>query len=125
MPLDQGFARRVQADHLDTRGTAQLGDDRLERTDRGDIPELRAAQVDPHVARAVAQIEASDAAKKSEALRLLATLKTELGRRESTPTLSADLLDGLTRTARGLEASHPRLAETVGEICRELSSLGI
>jgi len=74
---------------------------------------------------AVAKIEASDAAKKSEALRLLAALKDELGRREESPRLSSGLVDGLERAARGFEASHPRLAETVGEICRELSSLGI
>jgi hypothetical protein len=73
---------------------------------------------------AVAKIEASDAAKKSEALSLLATLKDELGRRDR-PKLSRGLLDELTRTAQDFEASHPRLAETVGEICRELASLGI
>jgi hypothetical protein len=74
---------------------------------------------------AVAKIEASDAAKKDEALRLLATLKEELGGRKEDSRLSTGLLDGLNRTARSLEASHPRLSEAVVEICRELSSLGI
>ena len=48
------------------------------------------------ISDAVAKIEASNAAKKAEALRLLATLKDELGR-EKTPKLSQGLLDGLAR----------------------------
>jgi hypothetical protein len=74
---------------------------------------------------AVAQIEASDAAKKKEALRLLATLKDELDGRENDRKLPRGLVAGLERTAHALEASHPRLAEVIGEICRELASLGI
>jgi len=49
---------------------------------------------------------------------------------ESTrPTRVASLrklaLDGLAQSVSGFEKSHPRLVETIGEIGRELSSLGI
>lgn len=74
---------------------------------------------------AVAKLEASDAAKKAEALRLLAKLKKELAGRDTDSRLPKGLLDGLERSAQSFEASHPRLAELVGEICRELASLGI
>ena len=73
---------------------------------------------------AVAKIEASDAAKKAEVLRLLAALKAELGEKPSAKVAKSSL-DGLAQAAEAFETSHPRLAETVGEICRELSSLGI
>jgi hypothetical protein len=74
---------------------------------------------------AVAKIEASDAAKKAEVLRLLAALKSELARGKSAVKPQPALLDGLRKAADDFEASHPRLAEVVGELCRELASLGI
>ena len=74
---------------------------------------------------AVARIEASDAAKKPEILRLLAKLKLDLARADRPEKLAKDALDELARAAKGFEASHPRLAETVNELCRELASLGI
>ena len=77
------------------------------------------------ISAAVAQIEASDAAKKAEALRLLAALKDELARGARPAKPRQALLDGLAKAAGDFEASHPRLAEIVGELCRELASLGI
>jgi hypothetical protein len=74
---------------------------------------------------AVAKLQASDAAQKTEALRLLAVLKDELSRAERPAKLAPSALDGLARAAKSFEASHPRLAETLVELCRELASLGI
>jgi hypothetical protein len=34
-------------------------------------------------------------------------------------------LDGLSQSVRGFESSHPKLFETIGELVRELTSLGI
>lgn len=99
---------------------------------------------------AVKKIEAADPAKKAELLRLMKALKAEVRRLDGrhaeqaesvagfvdaaayevlrktpSPQLAKLALDGLEQSARSFEASHPALVETVAEICRELSSLGI
>ena len=76
---------------------------------------------------AVARLQDADPAKKAELARLLASLKAEVRRLEGAsgnPRLS-ELADGLARSAKGFEASHPKLAGALDAICRELASLGI
>jgi hypothetical protein len=49
----------------------------------------------------------------------------EATRKSRAPKLLGLSLDGLKQSVAGFELSHPRLVETIGEIGRELSSLGI
>ena len=49
----------------------------------------------------------------------------EAGRTERSPKRVKLALDGLADAASELEATHPKLAAAVAEICRELSSIGI
>jgi hypothetical protein len=49
----------------------------------------------------------------------------ETTRKSRVASLRQHALDGLAQSVRGFESSHPRIAETIGEIGRELSSLGI
>lgn len=99
---------------------------------------------------AAAKIASADSAKKAELLELLATLKAEIHRldaehedqarsiagftdaaaheatrRSPAPPLLKLALDGLAQSSRAFETSHPKLVETIGEICRKLASLGI
>jgi hypothetical protein len=99
---------------------------------------------------AIKTIEAADTKKKAELLRLLRSLKKEIGavdaehaegavriagyadmaayeatRRATSPKLTRMALDALAASAEGWELSHPALVRVVGELCRELSSLGI
>ena len=103
-----------------------------------------------NIEAAIRKIEAADPGRKSELLRLLGELKQQMRLLDKThaenagsvagfadaaaheatrqtpePDLLKLSLDGLARSVRGFESSHPQLVETVDEICRELSSLGI
>lgn len=49
----------------------------------------------------------------------------EASRKSRSPKLLEAALLGLEHSAEQLEASHPKLAAAIDEICRELSSLGI
>jgi hypothetical protein len=49
----------------------------------------------------------------------------EAGREDRSPKRVKLALEGLNDAAQELEATHPKLAAAVAEICRELSSLGI
>lgn len=49
----------------------------------------------------------------------------EASRKKRSPKLLKAALTGLERSAEELEASHPKIAAAIVEICRELSSLGI
>ena len=96
------------------------------------------------------QSEAVTEGDKSELLRLLATLRTEITdlsrthgeqaesitgfaelsareatRREKNPTLLKLSTDGLASSVDGFETSHPRLVEIVNALCTILSNLGI
>ena len=99
---------------------------------------------------AIQGLKTEDRRKKAELTRLLSKLKTEIeglgeARDEHAQSIagfaqvaaheatrkdqSAKLLDlsraGLSFSVEGLEASHPRLVETVNEICSFLAGLGI
>lgn len=88
--------------------------------------------------------------KKKEMVRLFSTLKSEIEslsrthgehaqsitgfvdvashettRQEKTPHLINLSLDGLSSSVKGFETSHPRLVETVNDICKLLASIGI
>ncbi|OGR82063.1 MAG: hypothetical protein A2902_06610 [Elusimicrobia bacterium RIFCSPLOWO2_01_FULL_64_13] len=98
----------------------------------------------------IANAGAVDPAKKKELLRLLGDLRSEVetlsethvdearsivnfaqaAAHEATRTAPAaplrDVsLEGLAGSARGFEASHPKLVETVDRICRLLAGIGI
>jgi hypothetical protein len=49
----------------------------------------------------------------------------EASRKTRSPKLLEAARQGLEHSAEQLEASHPKLAAAIDEICRELSSLGI
>ena len=49
----------------------------------------------------------------------------EATRKSRVPPLLKLALEGLAQSVRGFETSHPRLVETIGELGRELSSIGI
>jgi hypothetical protein len=49
----------------------------------------------------------------------------EATRKSRVPPLLKLSLEGLAQSVRGFETSHPRLVETIGELGRELSSIGI
>lgn len=99
---------------------------------------------------AVRRISSIDGGKKEELLGLLAALKTEVGRlpgtqeehaqsiaglaqvaaheatrKEKSPGLLKHSLEGLALSAKGFEASHPQLSETINEICALLARIGI
>ena len=65
-------------------------------------------------------------ADQAESIARFAELSTHEAMR---PSVNAELrrlsLDGLTVSARGFEASHPKLVDVVNSICASLSSLGI
>jgi hypothetical protein len=71
---------------------------------------------------AIAAINASNPAKQSEAARLLKTLRDELALQERSRSTT---LEKLQQATAEFEITHPRLAETIGDVCRELASLGI
>ncbi|MDE1976551.1 MAG: DUF4404 family protein [Elusimicrobia bacterium] len=98
----------------------------------------------------VLQIKTADANKKTELLQRLAVLKTELSklsqtheedsrsiagfarvatgeaaRREKAPHLLKNALQGLALTVKGFEASHPKLTETINDICAMLAQMGV
>jgi len=87
---------------------------------------------------------------KSELLRLLASLKSEImelsktqheeaesiagfiersaheaARRRKNPELLKVSIDGLSASVKGFEASHPKLVESVNYICTVLANMGI
>jgi hypothetical protein len=87
---------------------------------------------------------------KSELLRLLASLKSEItelsktrheeaesiagfmerstheaSRRTKNPELLKVSIDGLSASVKGFEASHPMLVESVNDICTVLANMGI
>ena len=88
--------------------------------------------------------------KKTEMIKLLSTLKSEIEalskthdehaqsiagfaeiasheatRQEKESHLVTLSLEGLSSSVKGFESSHPQLVETVNEICRLLASIGI
>jgi len=102
------------------------------------------------IEKRVETLPALDEDKRRDLLRLLATLKTEVvelsrteqehaesiarfaelsaleaTRQEKRPELQRISLEGLSTSAEGFEASHPRLVEIVNSICVVLSNLGI
>jgi len=99
---------------------------------------------------AVRRMESLDAVKKTELLRRLNILKSELvqlsktheedsrsiagfaqvaadeaARRKKVPPLLKSALGGLALTVRGFEASHPKLTETINDICAMLAQIGV
>jgi len=102
------------------------------------------------IADAVQKNDSIDSAHKADLLALLAALKSEVRqlsgthgeharsiagfaelaaheatRREKSPGLLQYSLGGLALSAQGFEASHPKLVETVNQICVMLARIGI
>lgn len=65
------------------------------------------------------------AAKAKSASGFAAAAKHEASRPDRSPKLLEAAIRGLESSAEELEASHPKIAAAIAEICRELSSLGI
>ncbi len=65
----------------------------------------------------------ADKAKKAASYAL--TAAKEARRKERSPKLMSEALKGLEASAAELETSHPNIAATIVEICRELTTLGI
>ncbi|HVA66935.1 MAG TPA: DUF4404 family protein [Elusimicrobiota bacterium] len=99
---------------------------------------------------AVGRIGSLDEGKKAELLRRLKVLKSELSRlsetheedsrsiagfarvaadeaarRKKAPPLLESALNGLSLAVRGFEASHPKLTETINDICAMLAQIGM
>ena len=99
---------------------------------------------------AIRGLQTADPEKKAELARLLSKLKEEIAglgesrgehaqsiagfaqvaaheatRKDQSPRLLDLSRQGLSFSVQGLEASHPRLVETVNEICSFLAGLGI
>jgi len=113
---------------------------------------MMAAMLDETIARLQAELEGADVGpeKKAELLRLLASLRAEVGQLARTDAeqatsiaafaqLSAheatrarprrELLEvsltGLRKSVREFEQTHPRLVEAVGSLATSLSNLGV
>lgn len=63
-------------------------------------------------------LRTSDSKKKAELVALVGQLRKELEDLSRTQ-------EGLAASVRGFEASHPKLTETIDELCRLLSGIGI
>ncbi|MBI4371197.1 MAG: DUF4404 family protein [Elusimicrobia bacterium] len=70
---------------------------------------------------AIRGLGAVDPKKKTELLGLVEALKAEAGRLSTTH----QAIGRLTQSVRAFEGAHPKLVESVDEISRLLSSLGI
>lgn len=71
------------------------------------------------------KLDAAHAEKARSVEHFAAAAAHEAGRKQRSGKLLSVALEGLEHSAKDFEASHPKLAATVVEICRELSSLGI
>jgi hypothetical protein len=71
------------------------------------------------------KLEAQHAAKARSVAVLADAAAREAARKPRSPEHVRSALDGLSGAAAELEATHPKLAAAIAEICRELSSLGI
>ena len=49
----------------------------------------------------------------------------EATRREKSPAMLSHALDGLKRSTEGFEVSHPKLVETLNDVCTTLAAIGI
>ncbi len=76
------------------------------------------------LAKELKKIGKPHAEKAKSASGFAAAAKREAARKRRTPELLA-AVQGLERSAGELEATHPKVAAAIVEICRELSSLGI
>lgn len=63
--------------------------------------------------------------KRAELQRLLSTLQTEIGQTRPRREHLELSVDGLRRSVREFEQTHPRLVEAVGSLAASLSSLGL
>ena len=71
------------------------------------------------------KLEAQYAEKAASVAGFADAVAHEAARKARSPKRVRLALDGLADAAQELEATHPKLAAAVTEICRELSSLGI
>ena len=71
------------------------------------------------------KLEAAHAEKAASVSGFADAAAHEAARQGRSPKRVRLALDGLADAAQELEATHPKLAAAVAEICRELSSLGI
>ncbi len=71
------------------------------------------------------KLEAAHAEKAASVAGFADAAAHEAARKQRSPKRVRLALDGLDDAAQELEATHPKLAAAVAEICRELSSLGI
>jgi hypothetical protein len=113
---------------------------------------MMAAMVDETIARLQAELEGADVGqdKKAELLRLLSSLRAEVGQLARTDAEQAQSiagfaqisaheatrvrprrellelsLSGLRKSVREFEQTHPRLVEAVGSLATSLSNLGV
>lgn len=102
------------------------------------------------IEEAISKVGALDSDKKGELIRLLNDLKSEIKtlaktnaeharsiaglteqaaheatRQERSETLAEHSIEGLALSAKGFEASHPRLVEVLNAICSMLAKIGI
>ena len=69
---------------------------------------------------------ALDSGKQKELLGLVAVLRTEVKRLETShPAQAKDSLEGLALSVEGLEASHPKLTDAINSVCSALARIGI
>jgi len=71
------------------------------------------------------KLDKTHAEKAKSATGFAAAARHEASRAERSPKLLAAAIRGLEHSAEELEATHPKIAAAIAEICRELSSLGI
>ena len=71
------------------------------------------------------KLEAEHAAKAGSVAGFADAAAHEASRTPRSPKRVKLALEGLADAAQELEATHPKVAAAVAEICRELSSLGI
>lgn len=77
------------------------------------------------VRKQLKKVGKAHAEKATSAAGFAAAAHHEASRKKRSPKLLKAALSGLEHSAEELEASHPKLAAALAEICRELSSLGI
>ena len=71
------------------------------------------------------KLESAHAEKATSVAGFASAAAHEAARKNRSPRLLGLAVQGLEHSAKELEASHPKIAAAVVEICRDLTSLGI
>ena len=74
---------------------------------------------------AIMQVRTADPKNKAELIRLLEQLKSELPREQRSDDLLRSASEGLKASAVEFEATHPKLAPIINEVCALLASIGV